>query len=571
MKKGKILSTILATMLTITPFAVGAAGCSKDNGGGSTETVDSSRTQLYVRNYQGGYGNKWLYQGKSEFEELYKDVSFEEGKKGVQVMITDIKETPNASNIKNDVYDVYFVEKLNYLSLVKQGVVADITEAVTGTNEYETSKTIESKLTDEQKAFYCVDGKYYALPHYFSSAGIVYDKDLFDEELCYFVKGYEAEYEKSSVNYLNLFVQTASDERSAGPDGEYGTSDDGLPATYEDFWYLCTYLKELGYTPLNWGGKSAGDYLSFLLAALAADYEGAEQYMLNTTFEGEMTDLVKITDGKIETDANGNIVTESVVLDPEKNNGYETYRNAGIYYALQFIHDLMANASKYTVYLNTSSTSYTAFDAQADYVASRLSSSSVNRQAMLIDGVWWDSEATEYFTKAGISKQEAHYAFMPLPKATREQVGKHNNNFLNIMDSLCFVKAGLSGKMYELAVKFVQYMNTDKAYEDFTAKTNAFKNFNYTLSDTTIASLSNYGKDLYEKRKTYDLINLYNNNEQFYNTTYTIQYQARYAIGTGSLVFAPNVFSANPKKTSAEYFIELYSYAKSAVWSAYTK
>ena len=126
------------------------------NGGNNsvTETIDTEKTQLFVRNYQGGFGNKWLYNGKEKFEKKYEGVSLEPGKTGLQVLITDKKETPNIANIKNDIYEVYFVEKVQYLYLVNQGVVADMTDAVTKPNAFESDKTIESKLTNEQKAFY---------------------------------------------------------------------------------------------------------------------------------------------------------------------------------------------------------------------------------------------------------------------------------------------------------------------------------------------------------------------------------------------------------------------------------
>lgn len=198
MKKSKILSLILAVMLSVFA-AFSMAACGSSGGGssaGGNEELDTKKTQLYVRNYQGGFGNKWLYNGKAKLEEKYANVELEPGKKGVQVLITDIKTTPEVSNIKNDVYEVYFVEKVNYLYLQKQGVVEDITDIVTKTNPYD-GKTVLSKMTDEQQNYYAIDengtDKYYALPHYFASVGIVYDMDLFNERGYYFKEGYEKE------------------------------------------------------------------------------------------------------------------------------------------------------------------------------------------------------------------------------------------------------------------------------------------------------------------------------------------------------------------------------------------
>mgnify|MGYP004699054353 FL=1 len=151
MKKSKLISSILAVALSV-GAAFSFVGCKKPAGDSGNSGVDASKTQLYVRNYQGGFGNKWLYNGKDKLEAKYAGVELETGKKGVQVMITDVKETPDSANIQNDAYEVYFVEKVQYLYLEKQGVLEDITGIVTGTNPYD-GKSIESKLTEEQKAF----------------------------------------------------------------------------------------------------------------------------------------------------------------------------------------------------------------------------------------------------------------------------------------------------------------------------------------------------------------------------------------------------------------------------------
>lgn len=572
MKRKRITAVILSVITAASAAALSACGnSSKDSSG--QEPVNPNMTQLYVRNYQGGFGSKWLYNGKEKFEELYKDVSFEEGKTGLQIMITEKKETPEISNIKNDVYDVYFVEKVQYLYLKNQGVVADMTDIVTSTNKYE-EKTIESKLSDEQKEFYGVkdeNGKvhYYALPHYMAAQGIVYDIDLFEERGYYFADGYENESE-----LFDKFIVDAEDKRSAGPDGEYRTDDDGLPATYADFWDLCEYIAQDNRTPLNWGSKTGQYYITALLNQLIADYQGKDQYMLNATFDGVMNDLVKIENGTVVKDGDGNPVTESVSLDPSRNNGYETYRSAGYYYALDFVRTLVKNIERYTVAENINTQSYTAFDAQDDYIMSR-HATNMKRQAMLIEGTWWDSEATDAFTDMVTvygskgAKENCRYGWMPLPKANRKKVEeKVGNTMVNTIDSLCFVKAGLADWREALAFDFVQFMNTDEAFKDFTLMTNAFKDFNYTLDADEIGRLSPFGRKLYEQWKSYDIINPHNNNEQYYSTTYMISSSRRYAISASAEDTFPNmVFAARPNVSVDDYFVATNNYVRTAIWT----
>lgn len=562
--KKKIVSMALAMVLSLgTVFSLVACGGNNNNNNNSgnestgNENLDTKKTQLYVRNYQGGFGNKWLYNGKAKLEEKYKDVSLENGKQGVQVLITDVKETPQISNIQNDVYEVYFVEKVNYLYLQKQNVVEDLTSIVTGTNFYD-NKTIESKLTDEQKKFYGIkeDGqtKYYALPHYNASMGIVYDIDLFEERGYFFKDGYENE-----TDVQNMFILDPTDKKSAGPDGVFGNDDDGLPATYADFWNLCQYITEDGNTPLNWGGTNATQfYVTALMIQLMANYQGKEEFMRNFTFDGNM-DVVKL-------DGSGNVVmnggkpeTETVTLTPSENNGYETFRSEAYYYALQFVKKLMDTVGTYSIKENINNNSYKAFDAQREYIKSRAYNGN-GRQAMLIDGSWWDSEATAYFAEAGYNKKDCNYGWLPLPAATVEQVGAKKPTMVNTINSLCFVKKGLSDVKKQLAFDFVQLMNCDESLQDFTVETNAYKDFTYDFSGK-VTKLSPFGQNLYKAWSTYDLINPNDNNDQYYNTIYTADSSRRYAISSSDQ-FAPIKFFSDKNMTVENYLAKTYTYIR---------
>ena len=561
--KKKILSMALAVLMTMgTAGALTACG---GNGGGGSGGSDLPKTQLYVRNYQGGFGNKWLYNGKDKLEAKYKDVELEPNKKGVEVKITDIKETPQAENIKNDDYEVYFVEKVQYLYLEKQGVLEDLTDIVTSVSSYD-GKKIEEKLTKEQRDFYGIDKngtkRYYALPHYFAPLGIVYDIDLFEDRGYYFAKGYENE-----KTLEDKFVADKDSPRSAGPDGIPSNDDDGLPATYEDFWNLCEYIVKDGYTPLNWGGVEASKYyVTALMFQLAANYQGAEEFMRNFTMDGELSEVVKLDgNGNVVMGANGVPETEKVTLDPSQNNGYETFRTLAIYYGLDFVKTLMNKSAVYAIENNVKSQSYDAFQAQKDYVASRFSKN-IKRQAMLIEGSWWDSEASSYFEKnepLGGGKKDCRYGWLPLPNATKEQVGKNKKTLVNNINSLCFVKKGLSDVKKQLALDFVQLMNSDESLVDFTVQTNAFKDLTYDLSSAQVSGLSPFGQNMYKDWKNFDKINPNNSNEQFYNTVYNVDITRRFAISTMDIF--PAVKFASSNMTTKEYFAKVYDYTRKSI------
>ena len=555
----------MALAVLMTMGTAGALTACGGNGGGGSGGSDLPKTQLYVRNYQGGFGNKWLYNGKDKLEAKYKDVELEPNKKGVEVKITDIKETPQSENIKNDDYEVYFVEKVQYLYLEKQGVLEDLTDIVTSVSSYD-GKKIEEKLTKEQRDFYGIDKngtkRYYALPHYFAPLGIVYDIDLFEDRGYYFAKGYENE-----KTLEDKFVADKDSPRSAGPDGIPSNDDDGLPATYEDFWNLCEYIVKDGYTPLNWGGVEASKYyVTALMFQLAANYQGAEEFMRNFTMDGELSEVVKLDgNGNVVMGANGVPETEKVTLDPSQNNGYETFRTLAIYYGLDFVKTLMNKSAVYAIENNVKSQSYDAFQAQKDYVASRFSKN-IKRQAMLIEGSWWDSEASSYFEKnepLGGGKKDCRYGWLPLPNATKEQVGKNKKTLVNNINSLCFVKKGLSDVKKQLALDFVQLMNSDESLVDFTVQTNAFKDLTYDLSSAQVSGLSPFGQNMYKDWKNFDKINPNNSNEQFYNTVYNVDITRRFAISTMDIF--PAVKFASSNMTTKEYFAKVYDYTRKSI------
>ena len=83
MKKTRFLS--LASTLIIT------AGCFAGCGGGSSGG-SSKKTELKIGVFNGGLGYAWADQLAEKFEEKYKDVSFETGKTGVDVIIDPQKE-----------------------------------------------------------------------------------------------------------------------------------------------------------------------------------------------------------------------------------------------------------------------------------------------------------------------------------------------------------------------------------------------------------------------------------------------------------------------------------------------
>lgn len=570
--KGK-LKRIIATMLAaVTCFSLGACAGGPDNPDSDLpniddEQIDTSRTQLYVFNFYGGYGSDWLAAAKKTYEELHKDDVYEEGKKGIQIYVNNQKSTAGAvqSQILDNRDEVYFTEYAYYYTMKAEGVLGDITDAVTADLSSfgdKAGSTIESKLTDEQKAYYGVnesDGKthYYAIPHYAAYTGLVYNKDLFDQKGYYFAKT------PAGTEIADYFIYNDDDERSAGPDGVEGTDDDGLPATYDEFFMLCDYIVQDGGLPLVWTGANYRDYLNSLMMSLATDYEGLDQTMLNYTLNGSATDL--------GTAQNGQFVKDATATDITSTNGYELARQAGRYYALQFLnrivttdkyhHDLVFNGG------------FSHMNAQEEFLYAGQDGTSKDI-AMLVDGIWWESEATTTFNEMATgmdekySKANRNFGFMPFPKATREKVAEGKSTLFDHIYSMCFMKANVADWKKPIAYDFIKFVNSNAQLVEYSQITDTPKALNYTMTDDELAKMSPYGRSVMKAKQNSDIVYPYSTNTTYVNnqSKFVMGEMFRTTVGSSDYQWAAHVFHETGT-TLETYFNGMIKYQRNN-WSS---
>ena len=577
--KNNILKScaLFVSICTVGGLAASITSCTREGGRG--EKIDSSRTQIYVKNFQGGYGNKWLYAGKAKYEELHAKDSYESGKTGVQIIIADQKNTPTFDEIKskNGTSELYFFESINYLNGVNQNAFEDITDLVVGDNPYEPGKNIEDKMYDSQKDFLNIKDKsgnphYYAIPHYICNFGIIYNKSVFKNKLLYFADDYK-NYEPGSEF---RFIETSSSPKSVGIDGIAGTYDDGLPTTYDEFYELCNYIKGAGTIPLVWMGKNGGgDYFGWLLHSLSAFYDGAASEAVNYTFDGDVKvcQLNNATQDVV-LDGNGHVVSETKTIHPQKVDGQydgaEVMRSVGKYYGLSFVDRIMdesfnSNGShKNNWECNLISNSSTQLDAQNYFINSqfgRLNALDWQRNqsiAMLLDGNWWESEASEVIASLPDNeKAQLDFGWMPLPMADE------NSNTKQVIlptESYVFMKKGLSQAKRDLIGDFIQFMNTDEALQEFTTITNAVKSFKYSMNDENLAKMSNFGRDFWNYVQGADYVLPQSRVDQFINTYGTTLSTRIYTYG-GNFWCQDN-FRADANLTAGKYVYKMYDYYK---------
>lgn len=495
-KYGKCLMPVTAILL------VGClSGC---NNGKIKNKEDPTKTNIYVYNFDGGIGTKWVQNAAARFEEKYASKSFEEGKTGVKVHIDASK--ASIDSLSSSIYNVIFTEGLNYFDLANQNQLLDITDIVKETTLEDVSDgaenvTIESKLTDEQKEAYTAIGdKYYFLPHYETYSGICYDKDVFKKKALYI---------KDGGGYTN---GNDTSVLSVGPNGIKGDYDDGLPSSMEEFFNLMDQMVLVNVVPFIWTGQYPS-YLNNLAIGTWTELEGKDRFQLvyeldsNKYGKNTKSNTLSISDSGVKT------VTEDTIT---MSNGYKAQYQEGKYYGYKFIEKILSNPKYYSSKITTV---LSHLDAQEEFINSNLENNPI---AFLIEGSYWYNEAKDAFARSveiyGDRAEERNFGWMPLPSQISGQVkvgeGKKNTMISSLL-SRAFINANVKKDkaVEEVSKLFLKTMYTQNELENFTLDTGCTKGVNYTISSAVKEKLSKYSQTLIELKDVSDVIDPVSSNK----------------------------------------------------------
>ena len=454
----KLFTLLVAVFMAF--VATFSVGC-----GGGGEDIDSDKTQLYIGITQGGLGTEWMQQLKIEYETLHPDV---------QIMY-DTQNDPYKGNtlqaqMKNNKQDLYFVYSSDYESFVNADVVMDITELVTTDyydnegNLVETGATmsIEDRIIDEQfKDYFNVDGKYFGLPFYNIPSGIIYDADLFEQKCWYF------------NNAGSIGAKSNTTDIGNGPDGVPKTYDDGLPATYEQFKTLLARINKTN-VPFMFSAQTLYQR-NYVLAQIAANYEGKNNYGLNFTFNGTDSNLGAIT----------------------KETGYKLVAQQGKKQAIEFAYDIVKNGYVPKKCLNN------AIDykgAQQEFIQS-ISFGGNNRIAMLFEGSFWERESAEIFDEMAINNPnlgfgKRNFKLMPLP---RFEGSTNERQVMSLSTDTSLICISKTASQPQLAKDFLKFALSRANMARFTELTGTFYAFNYKIESDEIAKCTPFIKSCIEQ------------------------------------------------------------------------
>lgn len=550
-KKMKKLCCIGLTAMVAcsTIMATGCGGASGNSGNSDSQfenryddEAKKEMTQLTVGVYKGGLGYAWAQELAKIFEEKYKDVSFEEGKKGVYVSIQpkklEYEATTLISNMQGGVEnaDVYIVSGNTMKEYLEGDVALNITSALTE-NAYDENGEVTFTVDANGKAIsngtqsildridpYFADAynygtdtapTYYHLPYEWGIRGFVYDHDLFEEEGWLTYSGY-----------------------------------DGVPKTTTEFLDLLGKIEKAGYYGYTMSPNDAGFYTHDYGYAFLAQYEGEDEALLNLTYDGVATFAANTFDAATVAAEGINVATDgtqSVTIT--EANAWLLSQQTGKKEYVNFLRQVI-NSKYFDPNVIGQTQSFT--EAQKSFI---LSCTTGTRIAMLFDGEWWENEAKTQFESMGKRNPAYGYGkrdfrFMPVPQAAGGVNEKQS--FAITGAGPCFVNK--KTQHADLATKWVQMVYSVTGCKTVLKNTGMTLPMDFTMSQEELNGITPFARSTYNIKKSDDIkvytvsteqkgVNAFALNGEMVMTGYGRNLSAKAPMANGSEANQNNVFT----------------------------
>lgn len=467
----KLLSLICTLVLLFSSICVLTA-CDDTDG---EKQIDETKTQLHVANFDGGYGHAWLEQAVGVFEEKYAQTSFEEGKTGVQVWITNQKDEIEGYTLFTTIdklqQDVFLTQQPRQ-EIIDGNLIIPLDDILDEPlTEFGETKTIREKISTYYKESMDMENVTF-LPYaeaYFGN--MVYDIDLFEKN------GFFIATDGSWTT-----GKTGAKAKSVGMDGIAGTYDDGLPTTDTEFFALCDYIRTREIIPVTFAGQYEA-YMNAWVKNVAHNFDDGANSAISSTLQGTMRLVGDSEDSP--TVFNG-------------RNSYDLARMPGSLAGLESAYKLVKNSGNYSS--NAFKTTQSQIEAQDEFL---MSAEDEQEIAMLIEGTWWESEASETFSlmeriDSKYSKQNRRLGLMPCFRCTEVAGIKATGTKCSFYTTNMAMFVNATTSHVDLSKLFIKFLCSDQALEIFTAVTGCPSCYDYEISEQTYNSFSNFGKCVWE-------------------------------------------------------------------------
>jgi hypothetical protein len=248
-------------------------------------------------------------------------------------------------------------------------------------------------------------------------------------------------------------------------------------------------------------------------------------------------------------------------------------RQPGNARALEFAKGILSDSGYFNT--NSFSSTLTHTNNQEAFLYSAYSNDKIG---ILVDGTWWENEATGAFArmadKPNSGKHERHFGFMPTPRPADKTGGKRA--YAAVLESGAFINGYIDENKKALAKLFMQFLHTDAQLADITRVSSMPKPFSYEIpadmQDGTGAysgaGMTTYAKSLWQARQSADILYPYAPSPIFrYNATIRGGWRSFTATVDGVTEMTPfSTFYLKPGVTVKQYFDGIYTYRSNTEW-----
>lgn len=516
----KIATIALAGVVGSTGIAA-FAGCSDPYG---------NMTQLSIHYYNGGLGSDWINESIADFEEMFKDTSFEAGKTGVKILLTADKsmdELATSISTGADKADILYTSESGVVELLNtEGILYDTTEMATekvynadgevtlnaagdGFEIVENGESMYDRMHPYYQDAYNLAGTQWAtnegdisfslLPYEDTVAGIILDYDLYEEL-------YNKYYNAGQIGEMTGY--------------KYEGDSVAMPGTWDEFFDLLSAMRTIDAGRYSGFMYSVDYYTPSIESAVIADVDGTDEgvtdptqysgYRMYTTytgtydFGGELGVQTITPDNAYlltQTDGYRQMVEVAVRLFEHGSNGSENYDNG-----------VMNNPTYST--------------AQANFVMSKISTTAP-RILAIMEGDWFENEARATFNSMGVTNAENAYGkrrfrLMPVPHATAEEVadgktykvGGFSSGYPIILNAKTLEGNEAKEKVAKL---WIQFTHSDSQMNVFTKWSGSVRPYLYDVTEDTKSQMTPFAKSILElqleDRKEDGAIEIIRNNQ----------------------------------------------------------
>lgn len=516
---------------------------------------------LKIKIFNGGLGTTWINTVANRFMETFKEVSFEEGKKGIYVSITPSKgftniETGMASGSEKD--DIFYTSTHDLNPFLKENVAYDLTDVMTA-NVYDANGNVA--LDETGKAWQTnADNSSLA-----SRINVDYYKEAFN-------LGTEEEPRYCSVPYEDTLSGIIVDWdlfKDRGWNDYEGL--DGMPATIDDFYNLISRIQRAGFSCFTYS-TGVGYYTRSIQRAIQAKVDGVDWYHdTYSDYEGEY-------------DFNG----DGQITDDEKFTAHDSYRlldTAGVEAAVDFGVEFFYKDSSGKTYYDPNVTQGVSYGgAQQDFIMSKTSTNRP-RIAMILEGEWWENEARGTFNSMGNVNASNGYGkrefrMMPIPqmtendKTTKYTIGSQSNGAVTVVNKKTVDGNALKEKLVEL---WLQYQYSADSLKIFTKNSGSVLPFDYEMNADDLKQLTPFARNVWDLHHNENVEIVYDNammkSDQIRLGEITFNYSAK--IGTtlyDSTVFFNNLVDmakASKSTTVVDYIAGMHTHYDDKIKNAY--